>query len=56
MPPDFKPGDWIYFTFSRDKDIGGATVLARAPAGTEELNLRALRRGFAEADALRQGG
>ena len=30
VPPDFKPGDWIYFTFSRDKDIGGATVLARA--------------------------
>ena len=30
LKPDFKPGDWIYFTFSRDKDIGGATVLARA--------------------------
>jgi 2-oxoglutarate ferredoxin oxidoreductase subunit gamma len=32
------------------------TVLARAPAGTETLNLRALQRGFAEAEAFRQGG
>jgi 2-oxoglutarate ferredoxin oxidoreductase subunit gamma len=32
-----------------------ATILARAPAGTEDLNLRALRRGFDEADALKTG-
>jgi 2-oxoglutarate ferredoxin oxidoreductase subunit gamma len=31
------------------------TVLARAPAGTQELNLKALERGFAEAEALREG-
>jgi len=30
VPPDFKPGDWIYFTFVRDKDGDGVTVLARA--------------------------
>jgi 2-oxoglutarate ferredoxin oxidoreductase subunit beta len=30
-------------------------VLARAPAGTGELNLQALGRGFAEADAFRRG-
>jgi 2-oxoglutarate ferredoxin oxidoreductase subunit gamma len=29
------------------------TVLARAPAGTQELNLQALRRGFDEADSLK---
>ena len=31
-----------------------ATVLARAPAGTQEINLKALERGFAEARALRE--
>jgi len=32
------------------------TVLARAPAGTQEINLQALERGFSEAEALRTGG
>jgi 2-oxoglutarate ferredoxin oxidoreductase subunit gamma len=31
------------------------TVLARAPAGTQELNLKALERGFGEAEDLRAG-
>lgn len=30
VPPDFKTGDWIYFTFVRNKDGHGVTVLARA--------------------------
>lgn len=30
VPPDFKTGDWIYFTFVRNKDGEGVTVLARA--------------------------
>jgi glucose/arabinose dehydrogenase len=30
VPPGFKPGDWIYFTFARDIDGDGVTVLARA--------------------------
>ena len=30
VPPDFTRGDWIYFTFVRDKDGQGVTVLARA--------------------------
>jgi glucose/arabinose dehydrogenase len=30
VPPDFKTGDWIYFTFVRDKGGEGVTVLARA--------------------------
>jgi glucose/arabinose dehydrogenase len=30
VPPDFKPGDWIYFTFVRDNMSEGVTVLARA--------------------------
>jgi glucose/arabinose dehydrogenase len=30
VPPDFTPGDWIYFTFVRDKNGAGVTVLARA--------------------------
>lgn len=30
VPPDFTPGDWIYFTFVRDKNGDGVTVLARA--------------------------
>ena len=30
VPPDFTPGDWIYFTFVRNKNGDGVTVLARA--------------------------
>ena len=30
VPPDFKTGDWIYFTFVRNKGGEGVTVLARA--------------------------
>lgn len=30
VPPDFKSGDWIYFTFVRNKNGEGVTVLARA--------------------------
>jgi len=30
VPPDFKTGDWIYFTFVRNKNDQGVTVLARA--------------------------
>ncbi|MGD9096059.1 MAG: PQQ-dependent sugar dehydrogenase [Chromatiales bacterium] len=30
VPPDFTPGDWIYFTFVRDRNNQGVTVLARA--------------------------
>jgi len=30
VPPDFTAGDWIYFTFVRNKDDQGVTVLARA--------------------------
>ena len=30
VAPDFKTGDWIYFTFVRDKRGEGVTVLARA--------------------------
>ncbi len=30
VPPDFKSGDWIYFTFVRNKGGEGVTVLARA--------------------------
>lgn len=30
VPPDFTPGDWIYFTFVRNKNGEGVTVLARA--------------------------
>lgn len=30
VPPDFTPGDWMYFTFVRDKNGQGVTVLARA--------------------------
>ena len=42
VPPDFTSGDWIYFTYVRDKDDQGVTVLARAKlvsdtAGSNEL-------------------
>jgi len=30
VSPDFSPGGWIYFTFVRNKDGEGVTVLARA--------------------------
>jgi glucose/arabinose dehydrogenase len=30
VPPDFTPGDWMYFTFVRDNNGQGVTVLARA--------------------------
>ncbi|MGD2161065.1 MAG: PQQ-dependent sugar dehydrogenase [Gammaproteobacteria bacterium] len=30
VPPDFSPGDWIYFTFVRNRHDEGVTILARA--------------------------
>ena len=37
VPPDFKTGDWIYFTFVRDKADEGVTVLARARLSGNKL-------------------
>ena len=37
VPPDFKPGDRIYFTFVRDREGDGVTVLARAKLRGEQL-------------------
>jgi glucose/arabinose dehydrogenase len=37
MPPDFTAGDWIYFTFVRNKDDYGVTVLARAKLTANKL-------------------
>jgi glucose/arabinose dehydrogenase len=37
VPPDFKTGDWIYFTFVRDKADEGVTVLARAKLAGNKL-------------------
>ena len=37
VPPDFKTGDWIYFTFVRDKYNEGVTVLARAKLNANKL-------------------
>jgi glucose/arabinose dehydrogenase len=37
VPPDFKAGDWIYFTFVRDRDGEGVTVLARAKRQGDQL-------------------
>ena len=37
VPPDFTAGDWIYFTFVRDKDGEGVTVLARAKLTSNKL-------------------
>ena len=37
VPPDFEPGGWIYFTFVRDSDGEGVTVLARARLAGNEL-------------------
>jgi glucose/arabinose dehydrogenase len=37
VPPDFKAGDWIYFTFVRDRSGEGVTVLARAKLQNDQL-------------------
>ena len=37
VPPDFTPGDWIYFTFVRDRNNQGVTVLARAKLEGDRL-------------------
>ncbi|MGB5278154.1 MAG: PQQ-dependent sugar dehydrogenase [Gammaproteobacteria bacterium] len=37
VPPDFTTGDWIYFTFVRNKDDQGVTVLARAKLTSNNL-------------------
>ena len=37
VPPDFTTGDWIYFTFVRDKAGEGVTVLARAKLSGNRL-------------------
>ena len=37
VPPDFSPGGWIYFTFVRDKNGEGVTVLARAKLNGQRL-------------------
>jgi len=37
VPPDFKTGDWIYFTFVRNKGGEGVTVLARAKLTANKL-------------------
>jgi glucose/arabinose dehydrogenase len=37
VPPDFTTGDWIYFTFVRDKNGEGVTVLARAKLASNKL-------------------
>ncbi len=38
VPSDFKLGDWIYFTFVRDKTGEGVTVLARAKLAGNKLD------------------
>jgi aldose sugar dehydrogenase len=37
VPPDFTAGDWIYFTFVRNKEDEGVTVLARAKLTANKL-------------------
>ena len=37
VPPDFTAGNWIYFTFVRNKDEVGVTVLARAKLTADKL-------------------
>ena len=37
VPPDFKTGDWIYFTFVRNKSGDGITVLSRAKLKQNKL-------------------
>ena len=38
VPPDFTPGDWVYFTFVREKNFEGYTVLARAKLINNKLS------------------
>ncbi len=37
IPPGFKKGDWIYFTYSKDMDGNGSTTLAKARLMTGKL-------------------
>jgi len=37
VPPGYKPGDWIYFTFVRDNMSEGVTVLARAKLASDRM-------------------
>ncbi|MFT5722426.1 MAG: glucose/arabinose dehydrogenase [Motiliproteus sp.] len=37
VPPDYQPGGWIYFTYSKDVDGQGATTLARARLEGDQL-------------------
>ena len=37
VPPDYRAGDWIYFTFVRDRGGEGVTVLARAKLQSNKL-------------------
>lgn len=37
VPPDFKTGDWIYFTYVRDQARQGVTTLARAKLRNDRL-------------------
>jgi glucose/arabinose dehydrogenase len=37
IPKGYAPGDWIYFTYSKEKDGKGATTLARARISGERL-------------------
>jgi glucose/arabinose dehydrogenase len=37
VPPDFTADDWIYFTFVRNRDDEGVTVLARAKLKSNKL-------------------
>jgi glucose/arabinose dehydrogenase len=37
VPTDFVPGDWIYFTYSKEKNGNGVTALARAKLDGKRL-------------------
>lgn len=37
VPPDFKPGDWIYFTYSKSHKGSAVTTLARAKRNGQHL-------------------
>lgn len=37
VPADFKPGDWIYFTYSKEINGRGATTLSRAKLNNNRL-------------------
>ena len=37
VPPDFVPGDWIYFSYSKEKNGKGVTALARAKLDGKRL-------------------